>query len=68
MSDLSDSLGAGLQLAEGLQGALVIGKCFFGGHSIKSRVEMLVGFRNAILFQQQIRQSVAAFDSNKVAD
>jgi hypothetical protein len=46
----------------------VIGKCFFGGHSIKSRVEMLVGFRNAILFQQQIRQSVAAFDSNKVAD
>jgi hypothetical protein len=49
---LADGLGAGLQLAEDLQGARVIGRCYSGWHSTKGRDEMLVGFRHAILFQQ----------------
>jgi hypothetical protein len=51
-SDLADGLGAGLELVEDLQGARVIGRYYSGWHSIKSRAEMLVGFRHAPLFQQ----------------
>jgi hypothetical protein len=40
-----------LQLAEDFPGALVSGGYDSGRYSIKSRAEMLAGFRPAILFQ-----------------
>jgi hypothetical protein len=49
---LADGLGTGLQLAEDLQGARVIGGYYSGWHSTKGRLELLVGFWHAILFQQ----------------
>ena len=52
VSALADSLGAGLEPIEDLQGARPIGKCDSGWHPIKSRAEMLMGFRRALLFQQ----------------
>jgi hypothetical protein len=52
VSASADGLGAGLQLVEDLQGTRVIGRYYSGWHSIKSRAEMLVGFRHAPLFQQ----------------
>jgi hypothetical protein len=57
-----------LQLVENLQGALVNGGYDSGWHSIKSRPQMLVGFRQAILFQQCPARSIAACSSNKAAD
>jgi hypothetical protein len=48
---LADGLGAGLQPVEDLPGTLVSGGYNSGRRSIKSRAEMLAGFRHAILFQ-----------------
>jgi hypothetical protein len=48
---LDDSLGAGLEPIEDLQGALASGGYNASRHSIKSRAEMSVGFWQAILFQ-----------------
>ena len=47
-----DGLDAGLQPAEDLQGARVIGRYYSGWHSIKSRAKMLVGFWHAPRPQQ----------------
>src|SRR5260221_13741840 len=49
---LADGLGAGLELVEDLQGAPVSGKYNSGRHSIKSLVEMFVGFWHAPLLLQ----------------
>jgi hypothetical protein len=51
-SALGDGLGAGLQLAEDLQGARVIGRYYPGWHSIKRLAEMCVGFWHAPLLLQ----------------
>jgi len=48
---LTGGLRARLELAEDLPGALVSGGYNSGWCSIKSRAEMPVGFRHAILFQ-----------------
>jgi hypothetical protein len=48
---LADGLGAGLELVEDLQGALVSGGYNSGWCSIKSRAETSVGLRHAIPFQ-----------------
>jgi hypothetical protein len=48
---LADGLGAGLELVEDLQGALMSGGYNSGWRSIKSRAEVFVGFRHAIPFQ-----------------
>ena len=53
MSALADGdLGAGLELVEDLQGALVSGGYYSGWHSIKDRAEMFVSFWHAPVFQQ----------------
>jgi hypothetical protein len=51
-SALADGPGAGLELVEDLQGALVGGGYNSGWHSIKSRAEVFVGFWHAPLFPQ----------------
>src|SRR5258708_3803009 len=53
---LTDGLGARLELAEHLAGALVSGGYNSGWCRIKRRAEMLVGFWHAMLFQQQLRK------------
>ena len=50
-SALSDGLGAGLQLTEDLHGTRVSGRYHSSRHSIKRRIEMVVGFWHTILFQ-----------------
>ena len=65
---LADGLGGGLEPAEYLQSALVSGGYNSGWCSIKSRAEMFVGFWHAPCFSNSSARSVAAFNSNRVAD